>query len=101
MPNSLAAWTDRDAQARTAARHLGRADGQETQCESRDEVQQAQVHSMEMQMGVKSRRTVMEERGIENIKEEERRLGIDFLVAQAEEQMALEAEAEAEAANEE
>jgi hypothetical protein len=66
----------------------------------KDEVQQAQVHSYELQMGVKSRRTIMEERGIENIEEEERRLGIDQLVAWAQEQQAIaeeEAEAEAEA----
>lgn len=67
----------------------------------KDEVQQAQVHNMEMQMGVKSRTTIMEERGIENIQEEERRLGIDQLVAWAQEQLALEAEAEAEGDNEE
>lgn len=70
----------------------------------KDEVQEAQVHSYELQMGVKSRTTIMEERGIENIAEEERRLGIDQLVAWAQEQQAIaeeQAAAEAEAETEE
>lgn len=43
----------------------------------KDDMMTAQVHMMELQMGIKSRMTIMEERGIENIAEEIARINVE------------------------